>query len=332
MISITESAQQPLSFTKTNTGVLNLCTDEIVPVKVLESLGGGFVKASVKGVIVKAFAAAPFIDLADNKTLQMTVSVKNGQIVLSLAGTENSGFSPPDVFSKLGVPRNDGTLALLSFFKKTGLPLNKTNFKKLSSILKAISSNQKENAFVLGLLADKNIPIKDFIVKKVFRAVYGKEDEEPQNDCGKDNKGTAADKDGKNSGFNENGNSVSGDTEFFKIINHKKGGKLHWLIFPFIQKLEEKSWKGSLALLLDLENSMCKTFALRCRSGEDAWLFSFTDKVCRFMRENCPPKEDRKEFELLVKECLNNCGLGDYSAVYGQENDELDFIPVDVFA
>lgn len=333
MISQIESAQASLSFTGNITSALSLEEGETVPVKLIGSLGGGFVRVSVKGFTVKAFASSAFTSLTKNETVQMTVSVKNGQIFLSPQIQEFSSMSAPDIFTKLGIPENAGTAALLAFLKKTGVSLDKSNIKKLASILDSVSGDKEEAAFVLGLLTDKKIPFNDLILKRILRSVYGYEKNKDENE-----KDSNERKEDKPSNFIQNNVSSAqkeknedADFEFFKIINHKKGSRLHWLIFPFDKEIDGKLWKGSLAILLDLENSNCKTFSLRCRSGKESWLFSFKDKTCFFIEENGICEEKQKEFALLIEECLKNAGIEGYSVVYGKEKEPC-IIPVDILA
>ena len=117
------------------------------------------------------------------------------------------------------------------------------------------------------------------------------------------------------------------ETEFFKLINHIKTQKNHWVVFPF-KKNFAVEWRGSVAFLLDIQQSRCLECCLRVYSKEEqeSWTFTLKNGICLFTHEGRKPlsTEEENTVTALLSQCLSEAGVSSYTVCPGSDHEKHD--------
>ncbi len=326
---------------------------DIVSAKILSLKAGGSARIFFNGTV---FEGRVLGNLKEGDALKMRVAVENGSVLL-IPETERAGESRGgNLFSKLGLPKNELTSAILAFFTASGSRLEEERIGRLIHFLKDTKKDKTKAAFAGGLLESRGLELDESIFERIYALVFGDED----------TSGGKKGQDGKNRAFSDGGNPNGGtvlqedpkwndfadadrdDTDIFALLNHTRGNGLHWIVLPFkkdfsaeaadysgaavsgrAEKRDEKNGlplgaasdkniSGSLSLLLDLNIKTCRTAVLRCKLQNEKWIFSLQDKTCFFMQEDAAFSEKEKAAMCaLLVACLAENGVSNIAVTYG---------------
>lgn len=338
---------------RAESGFYSLKNGDIVSAKILSVKAGGFARIFFNGSIFEGRISG---NLKEGDALKMRVVIEGGRVLL-VPESENLGETrrSETVFSKLGLPKNELTSAVLSFLTSSASRLEEGHINKLLAFLKDIKKDKAKAVFAGGLLESKGIEPDEAVFNRVYALIFGDEDEAGSRQKKDKPDGGAfayadADRAGGRSAQKDSERSDSFDAEdlaLFEMLNHTRSNGMHWIVIPFKKDFSvagnktyektaasnlEKKITGSLSLLLDLNLKTCRNIVLRCKVQNEAWLFSIKDKVCTFMQEGAAFSEKEKAaLQELLSVCLAENGAAGIGVKYGRQPlDEDELLPLDV--
>ncbi|UTC46525.1 hypothetical protein E4N72_08120 [Treponema vincentii] len=289
--------------------------NEPVTVRVLSILKNNTIRIAVKGAVLQAQTALSQ-DIREGAFLLMRVHITDNTVVLTPYQKHILPQIPHnDVFTQLGVPQSDLTAALIAFFRQNEQPLQPRPLLKILSSLHVFAPHEKKAAFAAALLYSRGIEPSEQLIAQCLAAMFTVSDRQ-----------------------NEKAADAPDDADLFKLLNHIKAGKNHWVVFPFEKQLDTL-WKGSAAFLLDLQDTVCRECCLRVRSEEkqEAWIFTLKNSLCLFSYQGQAELSGQKKEELtaLLQTCLEAAGVTAYTARYAdgieiEQNQTLASIDISV--
>lgn len=301
---------------RSQSGGVNLKDGDIVSAKILSLKDGGNARIFFNGTVFDGTVSG---NLKEGNILRMRVVIKSAQgggadRIFLIPEPENISekFQPYNtfsLFSKLGLPKNELSSAILSFLTASEHRLDDDTAVRLFRFLKNTKKDVKKAAFVAGLLENKGIEPDDNVFKKVYAALFGNENRrEPD----------------------KNGHKPDDDEDVLKLLNHMQSGALHWLVFPFKRNIGEKTVDGSLALLLDLQLKVGRLTVMRCKFENEEWIFILKDNRFSFECESrAITEKEKNSLQTLFSQCLVESGLTGISVAYGITED-WDFDGVNI--
>lgn len=273
--------------------------NETVTVRVLSPLQNGSVRIAVKGHIMEAKTSS---DVREGVFLLMRVQLVNNTLVLHpYRSADPMRYQHSDVFAQLGIPPSELAGTLISLFIRHEQPLLPQPLLKILALAKSFAPHEKKAAFVAALLSSRGIEPTEQLIEHCLSALFAL----PSN--------TGSDA------------TESEDAELFRLINHLKTKRLHWVVFPF-KKEHLFRLKGSVAFLLDMEETNCLECRIRAYAEENAetWVFTLKDGGCVFscLRDGDPPAlPEQKQLTALLSSCFADADITAYSIRYGTEEE-----------
>ncbi|UTC62121.1 hypothetical protein E4O05_11480 [Treponema sp. OMZ 787] len=275
---------------------MSLKNGDIVNAKILSLKTDGAARIFFNGHIFEGNVSGA---LKEGDSLKMRVLIEGDRIfLLPEKGSEAS--SSKDVFSKLGLPQNELISNIIAFFTATESRLDEKSINRIFNFLhkktdkpagkasdRASLKEKERGAFAASLIESKGLELSDELFAQIYAAIFG-------------------------------GGRDKNDDEVLEMINHLKGGGLHWIILPFEREFDSSKAAGSLALLLDIGLKELKSLVLRCNFKKESsdegesWIFSLQDKEFSFMRENAElSQKEKADLEKLFTSCLTETGFFD---------------------
>ena len=273
--------------------------NETVAVRILSPLQNGSVRIAVKGHIMTAKTSS---DLREGVFLLMRVQLVNNTLVLHpYCSADAVRYQHSDVFAQLGIPPSELAGVLISLFIRHEQPLLPQPLLKILALVKSFAPHEKKAAFIATLLSSRGIEPTEQLIMHCLSALFAL-----PFDTGSD----AAE---------------SENADFFRLINHLKAKRLHWVVFPFKKEYLFRL-KGSVAFLLDMEETHCLECRIRAYAEENAetWTFALKDGECVFscLRDGEPPAlPEQKQLTALLSSCFADAGITAYSIRYGTEEE-----------
>lgn len=319
----------------------NLKHGDIVTAKILSLKQGGSARIFFNGANFEGKVLGN--NLKEGDSVKMRVVINSDKILL-VPENENPKIPGNEtIFSKLGLPKNELTSAVLSFFISSNIRLDETGINKIIRFLKNTKKDKNKAAFAAGLIESKGISLDKNIFDKVYSIIFGEKDsEEEQNKKSQEEQGIKNNKEFSEntiSSFNQDFNND--DLEIFEMINHIRDKSLQWIVMPFKKNFEnaidlidkDKNISGTIALLLDTNLKTCKTIVLRCKIGKEIWIFSVKDKTCTFMQEKSGfTKHEKESMENLLSICFAENSIFNLKVKYGSPSYESDISGLDIMA
>ncbi|MEL3899345.1 hypothetical protein [Treponema phagedenis] len=264
---------------------------ETVSVRLLSPPENGKALVLIKGQQIEASVLQ---NLKKGDILRVTVAIKESTVFLSPQKETFTEQTQP-LFQQLGLPVTEANVALLSTLQTIQSKDMPQILSQLAARIKKLPQNQKEAAFLLGILKDRKIDLHDEVFSLILGLLTGNADDHSKNKANQD------------------------DSDIFKLINHKKGSHLHWIVIPFQKELAAKTWKGSLALLLNLPKNTCEELVLRAKTDTACWIFVLkgTDCYIENAAETKLSKTKKTAYCRLLQHELQALGLKNIRVEYG---------------
>ena len=271
--------------------------NEPVMVRILSILKNNMIRIAVKGTVLQAQTKALSQDVREGAFLLMRVHIAENTVILTPYQKHILPQIPhSDVFTQLDIPQSDLTAALIAFFRQSEQPLQSRPLLKILSSLHVFTPHEKQAAFAATLLYSRGIEPTEQLIAQCLAAMFAVSGRQ-----------------------NEKAADAPDDSDLFKLLNHIKAGKNHWVVFPFEKQLDTL-WKGSAAFLLDLHDTVCRECCLRVRSEEkrEAWIFILKNNECLFSYRGQEElsAQKRKKLTTLLQSCLESVGVTSYTARY----------------
>ena len=290
--------------------------NELVTVRVVSILKNNTIRIAVKGTVVQAQIKALSQDIREGAFLLMRAHLASHTVVLTPYQKQPFPHIPhQDVFTQLGIPPSDLAAALIAFFRQNEQPLQSRPLLKILSSLPAFAPHEKKAAFAAALLYSRGIEPSPQLITQCMAALFGLSAQQ-----------------------NRTAVEEWDEQDLFRLLNHLKAGRNHWVVFPF-EKQIDTLWKGSAAFLLDLQDTVCHECCLRVRSEEkqESWTFTLKNNTCFFSYQGAAELSAQKQEKLttLLHTCLESAGVTSYTVQYTdhiiiEENKSLASIDISV--
>ena len=277
--------------------------NEPVTVRVLSILKNNMVRIAVKGSVLQAQTKALSQDIRKGAFLLMRVHIAENTVVLIPYQKHILPQIPHnDVFTQLGIPQSDLAAALIAFFRQNEQPLQSRPLLKILASLRAFAPYEKKAAFAAALLFSRGIEPSAQLIDQCLAALFTLSDTQHKKPIG-----------------------APEDDDLFRFLNHVKTGKNHWVVFPFEKQLNTL-WKGSVAFLLDLQDTVCLECCLRVRNEEqqESWTFMLKNNQCLFSYRGQEElsTQKREKLTVLLHDCFESAGLVSYTVRYADNTEE----------
>lgn len=277
--------------------------NEPVTVRVLSILKNNMVRIAVKGSVLQAQTKALSQDIREGAFLLMRVHIAENTVVLTPYQKHILLQIPHnDVFTQLGIPQSDLAAALIAFFRQNEQPLQSRPLLKILASLRAFAPYEKKAAFAAALLFSRGIEPSAQLIDQCLAALFTLSDTQHKKPIG-----------------------APEDDDLFRFLNHVKTGKNHWVVFPFEKQLNTL-WKGSVAFLLDLQDTVCLECCLRVRNEEqqESWTFMLKNNQCLFSYRGQEElsTQKREKLTVLLHDCFESAGLVSYTVRYADNTEE----------
>jgi len=277
--------------------------NEPVTVRVLSILKNNMVRIGVKGSVLQAQTKALSQDIREGVFLLMRVHIAENTVVLTPYQKHILLQIPHnDVFTQLGIPQSDLAAALIAFFRQNEQPLQSRPLLKILASLRAFAPYEKKAAFAAALLFSRGIEPSAQLIDQCLAALFTLSDTQHKKPIG-----------------------APEDDDLFRFLNHVKTGKNHWVVFPFEKQLNTL-WKGSVAFLLDLQDTVCLECCLRVRNEEqqESWTFMLKNNQCLFSYRGQEElsTQKREKLTVLLHDCFESAGLVSYTVRYADNTEE----------
>lgn len=290
--------------------------NELVTVRILSILKNNTIRIAVKGTVVQAQIKALSQDIREGAFLLMRAHLAEQTVVLTPYQKPLFPHIPhQDVFAQLGIPQSDIAAALIAFFRQNEQPLQSRPLLKILSSLPAFAPHEKKAAFAAALLYSRGIEPSPQLITQCMAALFGLSAQQ-----------------------NRTAVEEWDEQDLFRLLNHLKAGRNHWVVVPFEKQLDTL-WKGSAAFLLDLHDTVCRECCLRVRSEEkqESWTFTLKNNICLFSYQGAAELSAQKQEKLttLLHTCLESAGVTSYTVQYTdhiiiEENKSLASIDISV--
>ena len=277
--------------------------NEPVTVRVLSILKNNTIRIAVKGTVLQAQTKALSQDIREGAFLLMRVHIAENTVVLTPYQKHILLQIPHnDVFTQLGIPQSDLAAALIAFFRQNEQPLQSRPLLKILASLRAFAPYEKKAAFAAALLFSRGIEPSAQLIDQCLAALFTLSDTQHKKPIG-----------------------APEDDDLFRFLNHVKTGKNHWVVFPFEKQLNTL-WKGSVAFLLDLQDTVCLECCLRVRNEEqqESWTFMLKNNQCLFSYRGQEElsTQKREKLTVLLHDCFESAGLVSYTVRYADNTEE----------
>ena len=290
--------------------------NESVTVRVVSILKNNTIRIAVKGTVLQAQIKALSQDIREGAFLLMRAHIAGNTVVLTPYQKPLFPHIPhQDVFTQLGIPQSDIAAALIAFFRQNEQPLQSRPLLNILSTLPAFAPHEKEAAFAAALLYSRGIVPSPQLITQCLATLFGLPRQQDT---------TAVEE--------------WDDQDFFRLLNHIKAGRNHWVVVPFEKQLDTL-WNGSAAFLLDLQDTLCRECCLRVHSEEqqESWTFTLKNNTCFFSFQGTAELSAQKQEKLttLLHTCLESAGVTSYTVQYAdhiiiEENESLASIDISV--
>ena len=277
--------------TKNNTAAL-FSENEAVTVRVLSTPKNNSIRIAVKGVVMQVKALSS-VEMQEGAFFLMRVHLTGDTVVLT-PYHQYIPTQPPhsDVFTQLNIPQSELAALLITFFLENEQPLESKQLSKLLASLSVFHPHEKKAAFVTALLVSRGINPLPELIAHYMQGIFGMS--VPQQFL----------------------HTLYDDDDLFRLINHIKTARNHWVVFPFKKHIKVE-WKGSVAFLLDIQDTCCLECCVRVHSEEkhESWVFTLKNNECLFSYEGASPlsTQQEQEFTRLLTSCLTAAGAVSYT-------------------